>query len=91
MITIVYVRNGDEALCTVVLAVPPSISHLELVKEKVIECNDSMDAQDIAETEFKRIKYTVLSYTEEEFDCLFCQEGNQESECPVCQGAGKLT
>ena len=27
----------------------------------------------------------------EEFDCLFCQEGNHQSECPVCQGAGKLT
>ena len=27
----------------------------------------------------------------EEFDCLFCQEGNHQSECSVCQGAGKLT
>jgi len=27
----------------------------------------------------------------EEFDCLCCQEGNYQSECPVCQGAGKLT
>ncbi len=27
----------------------------------------------------------------EEFDCLYCQEGNHQSECPVCQGAGKLT
>lgn len=27
----------------------------------------------------------------EEFDCLHCQEGNHQSECPVCQGAGKLT
>ena len=27
----------------------------------------------------------------EEFDCLFCQEENHQSECPVCQGVGKLT
>jgi hypothetical protein len=27
----------------------------------------------------------------EEFDCLYCQEENHQSECPVCQGAGKLT
>ena len=27
----------------------------------------------------------------EEFDCLYCQEENQQSECQVCQGAGKLT
>lgn len=26
----------------------------------------------------------------EEFDCLYCQEENQQSECPVCQGGGKL-
>ena len=37
------------------------------------------------------IKNDANKNTEEEFDCLFCQEGNQESECPVCQGAGKLT
>jgi len=27
----------------------------------------------------------------EEFDCLYCQEGKHQSECLVCQGAGKLT
>ena len=27
----------------------------------------------------------------EEFVCLYCQEENHQSECPVCQGAGKLT
>ena len=27
----------------------------------------------------------------EEFDCLYCQEENHQSECPVCQGAGILT
>ena len=27
----------------------------------------------------------------EEFDCLYCQEVNHQSECTVCQGAGKLT
>ena len=27
----------------------------------------------------------------EEFDCLYCQEENYQPECPVCQGAGKLT
>lgn len=27
----------------------------------------------------------------EEFDCLYCQEGDYQSECPVCQGAAKLT
>lgn len=27
----------------------------------------------------------------EEFDCLYCQNGNYQSECPVCQGAGILT
>jgi hypothetical protein len=27
----------------------------------------------------------------DEFECLFCQEENLQSECSVCQGAGKLT
>ena len=27
----------------------------------------------------------------EEFDCLYCQEEEHQSECPVCQGVGKLT
>ena len=27
----------------------------------------------------------------EEFDCLYCQEGNHQSECSVCQGVEKLT
>ena len=27
----------------------------------------------------------------EEFECLSCQEENHQSECLVCQGAGKLT
>ncbi|PIP42093.1 MAG: hypothetical protein COX19_01875 [Desulfobacterales bacterium CG23_combo_of_CG06-09_8_20_14_all_51_8] len=27
----------------------------------------------------------------EKFDCLYCQEGEYESECSVCQGTGKLT
>jgi DnaJ-class molecular chaperone len=27
----------------------------------------------------------------EEFECLFCQEENHQSECSVCQGAGKVT
>jgi hypothetical protein len=27
----------------------------------------------------------------EEFDCLYCQEGNHQSECSVCRGSGKLT
>ena len=27
----------------------------------------------------------------EEFGCLYCQEENHQSECPVCHGSGKLT
>lgn len=27
----------------------------------------------------------------DEFQCLSCQENNHQSECSVCQGAGKLT
>jgi len=27
----------------------------------------------------------------EEFDCLYCQEENHQSECPVCHGSRKLT
>ena len=27
----------------------------------------------------------------EEFDCLYCLEKNDPSECPACKGAGKLT
>ena len=37
------------------------------------------------------IKNDTDKNTVEEFDCLYCQEGNHQSECPVCQGAGKLT
>jgi hypothetical protein len=34
------------------------------------------------------IKNDTAKNIVEEFDC---QEGNHQSECPVCQGAGKLT
>ena len=27
----------------------------------------------------------------EKFECLYCQEANHQSDCPVCQGAVKLT
>jgi len=37
------------------------------------------------------IKNDINKNIVEEFDCLYCQEGNHQCECPECQGTGKLT